>query len=156
MLRRAAGELPNTMASILVDEDQLIIDTSVPVSAFDIIVNMNGHCEVIDALTKLGFTCVVKQNGNMAHIIGYSFNGITLPIGKTAICHMTNGSVIYAMLADENAREIKVNIDNSTTDVDSSTINMRNKNVVYKIPLDANHSIIIESTGRKTMIKNEK
>ena len=132
------------------------IRSTVPVSAFDILVSSNQQSEVVSALNDLGFTCTYKQSGNKLHLVGYSLSGSEIPTGETAICELISGIVSSAMLADRDANEISVYLNGSTiTGVQSSMFNPSSQEV-YRIPLGAKRAITIDTTGRKTMTKDEK
>lgn len=156
LFRRANELSQDAEASIFIEDNQLILDTSVPVSAFDIMVSGIGKCEVIDMLSNLGITCTVKEGNGSAHLIGYSLYGTTLPIGRTILCNLQNGTVTYAMLASCDAQEIKVDISGSMTGIQSNTVNQRTSDAVYRMSLGAKRAIIIDTKGKKTMIKDEK
>lgn len=142
-------------ASVYVENGQLVINSSVPVSAFDLVITTTQACDDFSALQQLGFTCHTKRNGNLIHLVGYSLNGSCLPVGKTVLCRLSQGMVNYAMLANREAKEIVTSkgCDHSalqTVDHD------KHSSVVYRIPLDAFHTLVIDSEGKKYLIKNEK
>lgn len=143
--------------TISIENAQLIINTDRPVASFDIIVSTNEKCEILDAINNAGLTCAVKRNGNQLHLVGYSLNGVMLPMGKTAICNIKSGRVLYAMLVDKDAQEITTMKDGTSTNIQSSTLNSaQSKKIVYRIPLGAKRAIIIDAEGNKTMINDEK
>lgn len=154
--KRVMASSSEPEAAVYVEENQLTIDTTVPVSAFDIIISTNGKCEVMDALAKEGFTCAIKQSGNQTHLVGYSLNGTTIPTGKTAICNMDSGIITYAMLSDKEAQEISSVTGSNATNVQSSMLNPQSNKEAYRIPLGAKRAIIIDAAGNKTMTKDEK
>ena len=143
---------PESDATVYVENDQLIINSTIPVAAFDIIVSTN---ETIDPVSLSSFTCEVRQKGDKIHLVGFSLNGITLPIGKNAICSMRNGTVAYAMLADKEAKEINSIICDNTTNVQSSLYIVPTAKEDYRISMGARRAIVVDSTGKKTMIKDK-
>lgn len=141
-------------ASVFIKGGQLIINTTVPVSAFDIVISTKEKCEVLPALSDLGYTCTIKHNGNQVHLIGYSLNGATLPTGDNAICNVSEGSLDYVMLADREAQEIKCYAGGSATNIQNTKDNAQSP-IVYRISVGARRAIGIDSAGKKTMIKDE-
>ena len=154
--RRVAAQELEASASIFIENGYLTISSAIPISAFDIMVSTSHQAEVVSALNDLGFTCTFKQSGNSLHLVGYSLNGAEIPAGETAICELNSGTISYAMLADCDANEISVILNGGmTTGVQPSTFNPSSQEV-YRIPVGAKRAIIIDTTGRKTMIKDEK
>ena len=154
--KRVAAQTSETSAFVTVENGYLTICSAVPVSAFDIVVSTNQQAVVVSALNGMGFTCTSKHSGNNLHLVGYSLNGSEISAGETAICELSNGIVSSAMLADREAKEISVSLNGSTTTGVQSTIFNPSSQEVYRIPLGARRAIIIDTTGRKTLIKDEK
>lgn len=145
-----------TSASVAIDNGYLNVNTVVPVSSFDIIVSTNQQAEIVSALNEMGFVCTSKQSGNNLHLVGYSLIGAEIPVGETAICKLNSGIISYAMLADRDANEISASLNvGMPTSVSSSMLNPSSQKV-YRIPIGAKRAIIIDATGRKTLIKDEK
>lgn len=141
-------------ASVSVENGYLTINSLVPVSAFDIVVSSSRQAEVVSALNDKGFICASRQSGNDQHIVGYSPGGAEIPAGQTAICKLSSGIVSYAMLADRDANAISVSLNGeTTTGVQSSMLNSSSQEI-YRIPLGTKRAIIIDATGRKTIIKD--
>ena len=143
---------------VFMENGQLVINSNRPIASFDIIIatSTNEKCIVLDAISNTGFTCAIKRNGNQLHLVGYSLSGVVLPPGKTAICNISNGTVLYALLADKEAQEITTMMDDDSTKIQSLSLNAQSKRIVYRIPLGAKRAIIIDAAGNKTMIKDEK
>lgn len=154
--RRVGGSPATSEALIFIENGQLVISSDIPVASFDIVITTNERCEVLDAFSDAGFTCAVKQNGNQIHLVGYSLSGVALPVGKTSICNMGNGTVSYAMLADKDAQKIMTMTNSTITSIQSTDVNSQSEHEAYRIPLGAKRAVIIETTGKKTMIKDEK
>lgn len=154
--RRVSAQPSEASASVTIENGYLTIRSAVPVSAFDIMVSTDQQAEVLSALNYMGFTYTSKQSGNNLHLVGYSLNGAEIPAGETAICKLNSGTVSYVMLSDREANEISISMNgSSTTSVQSSLFNTSSREV-YRIPLGAKRAIIIDTTGRKALIKDEK
>lgn len=154
--RKVAAQASSASASVFIENGYLTINSAVPVSAFDIMVSTNQQVEIVSALNDMGFTCTSLQSGNVLHLVGYSLNGVELPAGETAICKLNSGTVSYAMLADRDANEISVSQNSGTTTAVQSSMFNPSSQEVYRIPLGAKRAIIIDTIGRKTLIKDEK
>lgn len=154
--RRTSSVSENFEASVFIENGQLFINTVVPISAFDMVISTSQKCELLPALSQMGFTCKIKQKGDQVHLIGYSLNGMTLPTGMTAICKLSEGTIDYIMLSDDEAQEIKCETRETTTGILTSGAQKQTEKEVFRIPLGAKHAISIDATGKKMMIKNEK
>lgn len=141
-------------ASVFIKDGQLIINTTIPVSAFDIVISTKEKCEVLPALSDMGYTCTLKRDGNQVHLIGYSLSGATLSTGDNVICNVSEGSLDYVMLADKEAQEIKCHVGGSATNIQNTKDNAQSP-IVYRISVGARRAIGIDSAGKKTMIKDE-
>lgn len=141
-------------ASIFIEDGQLIINSTKPVSAFDIVISTKEKCEVLPVLSDMGYTCTLKRDGNQVHLIGYSLSRATLPTGDNVICNVSEGSLDYVMMADREAQEIKCYAGGSATNIQNSKDNAQSP-IVYRISLGAKRAIVIDSAGKKTMIKDE-
>ena len=106
-------------AMLTVADGQLVLSSSTPVSAFDIIVEGVRPEDVTSLIEPLGFMVSKRQHGNGTHIVGYSPAGGLLPIGETAICSFAKPKpqVTHAILADDRAKAISI-IVNEQTDID--------------------------------------
>lgn len=152
---KVAEQNTDDAASLFVENGKLVLHSSVPVSAFDIIVASAQECVVSSALADIGFTCTIKQTGSRVHIVGYSLCGNTLPAGQNTLCRLEDGVISYAMLADSEAEEITVVTSGTTTIAHNSKINAQFSES-YHLSLGAKRAIAIEKTGKKTMVKDEK
>ena len=153
--RRTKASVSEYAASVYIEDGQLLINSSVPVSAFDIVVSTKESSNVDAALSQMGFTCSTKQVGNRFHIVGYSLGGATLPVGKNVICNMDESVIVYAMLADENAEEICALLDSSTNGIQSASASDQ-PTEVYRFPVGSNRVIVINSNRDKSMFQDEK
>ena len=153
---RRMNRLPiSTEASVAVENGKLVINTAIPISSFDIVVSSDQEFMVESSLIEQGFNCISKQNGNQTHLIGYSLSGAQLPTGKNVIGETSKGQITYAMLADENACEIPCDVNGIATGIQSIKADTPSTEV-YRLSLGTKHAISIDSTGKKTMIKDEK
>lgn len=107
--------------SLSIHDGQLILETSMPVAAFDMLiegVSVSQVSSINTCLTNMGMTCIMKQQGGKVRVIGYSLAGATLPVGQTILCSLEKGGakIVYAKLSDLQAHEIEVNAvgDNAT------------------------------------------
>jgi hypothetical protein len=108
-------------ASVYIQDGNLYIESSLPVSAFSIIMSGASDSEIVSSLGGYGITCRIKKNNGRTHLLGYSLNGGTLPVGKNVIAENVGGTIVKAMLADINADEIPVSANGSPTDIRPST-----------------------------------
>ena len=154
-LQRAASNPSGENATAFVADGKLIINAAEPVSSFDIVVATGSEYNMNEALASTGFTCSVKRTDNEVHLIGYSLNGASLPEGENVLGTLNEGIVTYSMLADAEAKEITTPFGNTLTGINSNTLGTKRLNEVYRIPLGAKRSIVIDANGKKYMV-NEK
>lgn len=150
--QRAASNPSGENATAFVADGKLIINSAEPVSSFDIVVATGSEYNINEALASAGFTCSVKRTENEVHLIGYSLNGAILPMGENILGTLNEGIVTYSMLADANAKEITTPFGNNPTGIHSATSDTQRLNEVYKIPLGAKRSIVIDANGKKYMV----
>lgn len=150
--QRAASNPSGENATAFVADGKLIINAAEPVSSFDIVVATGSEYNVNESLTSAGFTCSVKQNENEVHLIGYSLNGATLPAGENILGNLNEGIVTYSMLADANAKEITTPFGSTPTGIHSTASGTQRLNEIYRIPLGAKCSIVIDAYGKKYMV----
>ena len=152
--RRVAAFTSESEVSVFIEDGQLIINTTVPVSAFDIVISTENKCDISPALSDMDYICTIKQNGHQVHLIGYSLSGASLPPGNNVICSISEGTLDYIMMADKEAQEITCYVGGSATNIQDTKGNVQSTEV-YRIPIGAQRTIIIDSAGKKTLIKNE-
>ena len=150
--REVAAISSDNDATVFVANGKLIVNAAEPVSSFDIVVATGSEYNVNEALASAGFTCRVKQTEDEVHLIGYSLNGATLPVGENVLGTLTGGVVIYSMLADTEAEEITTPFGSTPTGIHSATSGTQRLNEVYRIPLGAKRSILIDAKGKKHMV----
>lgn len=151
--RRNAKLSSESPAAVTIENGFLKIISSVPVSAFDITISTDQKAEILSTLNDMGFTCASKQNGNIVHIIGYSISGAEIPEGETTLCKLNSGVITHVMIADRKACEISTSTNGTATGLQFSKYNSSSSEV-YRIPLGIKRAIIIDKTGRKTLIQN--
>lgn len=152
--RRTFEVSSDVSANVFIDNGKLIISSAVPVASFDIVVSSGQEWTVAEELSQIGFACMTRRDGNRIHLIGYSLNGMTLPVGQTMIGETSNGTISYAMLADGDAQEIPSTTNTNTTGIQSTIVDPDSKS--YRLSIGANRAIMIDANGKKTMTKNEK
>lgn len=153
-VRRASEVSSEATAGVFIENGKLIISSTVPVASFDIVISSGQEWTMAEELSQIGFVCMTRRDGSQIHLVGYSLNGTTLPVGQTTIGETGNGTVSYAMLADEHAQEIPSTYNSSTTGIQTAVIELASKS--YRLSIGANRAIIVDTKGKKTMIKNEK
>ena len=141
--------------TVFVADGKLVINAAVPVSSFDIVVSTGSKFSMNEPITSAGFTCTVKNTNNEVHLVGYSLSGATLPAGENVLGTLNEGVVTYSMLADAEANEITTTFGATPTGINSTTSDTQRLNEVYRIPLGAKRSIVIDANGKKYMV-NEK
>ena len=141
--------------TVFVADGKLVINAAVPVSSFDIVVATGSKFSMNEPITSAGFTCTVKHTDNEVHLVGYSLSGATLPVGENVLGTLNEGVVTYSMLADAEANKITTTFGATPTGINSTTSDTQRLNEVYRIPLGAKRSIVIDANGKKYMV-NEK
>lgn len=122
----SSGPTPRRMASshsaeneevskaiLTIEGKELVLTTDSPISAFDIMLEGATLANVKSLLGQKGITVSMRQQDNGVRLIGYIIqSGKELPVGTTALAQIkqTNVSVSAAMLADEKAQEVNMNI----------------------------------------------
>lgn len=106
-LRSIGGESGDE-AHIYCADGQLIIDSPVPVAAFDAIVSGASAMTLADNLTEVGFIASIVNRDGESHIVAYSLTGAEIPAGRQTVATVTGNEcrVAYAMLSDIAANAI--------------------------------------------------
>lgn len=121
-------------AKVYVQNRQLMIDTSEPVSAFDIIISGGNYMNVVQSLKQAGMTISTNTTSDGIHIIGYSLNGACIPAGTTVIGMLDQtASVRNAILSDKEARAIGVTYDGNATGINTIDLTKRKTSDVYDL-----------------------
>ena len=155
LARGAMSTTYDYMAASYIEDGQLVINSLVPVSSFDIVIETDNQIEIAEALGLTGIICMEKRNGNKTHLVGYSFSGAALPVGKTPICKLGRGSLKYVMLSDSEAQEIRCAVNDIPTSLRTNRLE-DSSSEVYRLPIGARRSIVIGADGRKTIKKDTK
>lgn len=151
-VQRGASITSAEDATVFVANGRLVINAAVPVSSFDIVVATGCEFSMNEPLVSAGFTCTVRHTGNEIHLVGYSLSGATLPAGENILGTLNEGVVTYSMLADTEANEITTAFGATPTVINSTTSHPQQLNEVYRIPLGAKRSIVIDANGKKYMV----
>ena len=122
-------------ASVYVKDNQLVLNTLHPVSAFDITVSKANYLNVSDVLERMGMTITTRQHGGGVRVIGYSLNGASLPKGVSVIGTLDacNSGILRAMLSDGDADTIPVSFDGSMTSIKSINSSESDNSTIYDL-----------------------
>jgi len=106
--RLVKGATEYAEASISCEDGKLLINSFTPVASFDIFVDGCTDMKVSEVLESMGITCVTQKRDGGIHFIGYSMEGVTLPVGETILGILDGNKpiVAHAMLSDMSAKEI--------------------------------------------------
>lgn len=148
---------PDAILQII--DGKLVLNSTTPVAAFDIVLNGVSAFELNNELNALGIMVSQKQNGNSVHFIGYSFNGGTIPTGEFALATVGDVYGITAKLADCNADEIKW-LQSQTTAICAISADMLNGCEIYTLDgqklnrqnIRQGNVYIVRSKGRSTKV----
>ena len=123
-------------ASLYIKDGKLILNTSRPVAALDIIIGNEGTKERGNENSNLTFSSLLSSLSSVSqrqltdgklHLIIYSTSGKTLPVGISTIGTCSNNATITnAMLVDEEAVELNAQLNDATavvTGIESLTPN---------------------------------
>ena len=137
---RIQSSYQSSSATLYVKDGQVWVDTDTPVAAFELTLSGAKDVSVCDQMKQMGFTCRTNSLDDVTRVVGYSMNGATLPVGKTAICHAGQAVIVSAVLSDSDAEEIAVRLTGGeTTAIDDSQ--------VYDLQRD--DSAVYDLSGRK-------
>lgn len=151
---RRSKEKTNPEATLAVSDGDLVLNTTRPVAAFDIVVDGATSMKVANQLKQQGFTTEVQKQGNAVHLIGYSLSGATLPIGETVLGTVQKGAIVYrAMLSDNKAKEIVVGFSGTPTSIThpAASDTQQPASEVYRLPVSSKKAIVFDSKGKKTL-----
>ena len=151
---RRSKEKTNPEATLAVSDGNLVLNTTKPVAAFDIVVDGATSMKVANQLKQQGFTTEVQKQGNAVHLIGYSLSGATLPIGETVLGTVQKGAIVYrAMLSDNKAKEIVVGFSGTPTSIThpAASDTQQPASEVYRLPVSSKKAIVFDSKGKKTL-----
>ena len=117
-------------AEVYVQDHRLMLNSALPVAAFDIVVSGANSLTVARGLEQAGMTVSSRVQRDGLHIIGYALNGACIPSGVSTIGTLdAYSSVRSAMLSDGEANAVSVAIDGTTTgirDIEDGELNIEN------------------------------
>ena len=148
-----------TDATLQIIDGKLILNSTTPVAAFDIVLNGVSAFELNNELNALGIMVSQKQNGNSVHFIGYSFNGGTIPTGEFELATVGDAFGITAKLADGDANEIKWS-QSQTTAISAISADKLNGCEIYTLDgqklnrqnVRQGNVYVVRSNGRSTKV----
>ena len=122
--KKVQGLETGTVASIFIQNGQIVLNSDKPVAAMDLYLSNAGSIEVANNLERLGMSVITKETTDGLHIIAYSMSGACIPSGISTIGTVDNdaASVRNVMLSDSEANAISVSIDNTATGVENPQI----------------------------------
>lgn len=114
-LRSLGGET-GAEARVYCADGKLIIDSPVPVAAFDAIVSGASAMTLAESLAYMGFTAAIVNRDGESHIVAYSLTGAEIPAGRQTVATVSgiDCRVTYAMLSDIAANAIPCIADRRT------------------------------------------
>lgn len=156
---RIYSPIPNAVtpdAEVYVQDNQLVLNTVLPVAAFDIVVCGASSMTIARSLELAGMIVSTKVMRDGLHIIGYALNGARIPTGTSTIGTLdARASVRRAMLADSEANAVSVSIGGTTTGInDIETGKMKNEDAVYDLQgrnVSVPHKGLFIQNGRKVL-----
>lgn len=124
--RLVKDNLENVEASISCENGNLCVNTSTPIASFDITLDGCTDMKIGDSLEAMGMTYVTENKNGRIHLIGYSMNGVTLPVGETVLGTFNGNKpiVAHAMLSDKSAKEIPAVFNKTITGIGYVDANM--------------------------------
>lgn len=124
--RLVKDNLENAEASISCENGNLCVNTSTPIASFDITLDGCTDMKIGDSLEAMGMTYVTENKNERIHLIGYSMNGVTLPVGETVLGTFNGNKpiVAHAMLSDKSAKEIPAVFNKTITEIGHVDANM--------------------------------
>lgn len=90
---------------VYVEDGQLVLNSTEPVAAFDIIMSTEGF-EWLQPVQ--GFSYATKPYGQKLRVIGYSLSGTEIPAGRSVLAKVSAQRVIEAELVNAKAKPIGV------------------------------------------------
>ena len=99
-------------ATLTIDNGKLLLTTTVPVAALDIIIDGCRNVLVDEEMTSTGITSTMRLEDNKIHLLAYSLAGATLPVGTTTLCRFDEETpqLAYYRLAASDANAIETSI----------------------------------------------
>lgn len=148
----------NASAVVTCQDGILTLNTTVPIASFDLFVENCSSLELSEALKALGFICTLRRQENGMRLIGYSLSGATLPVGETVMAASTPGATVtHVVLSDREASAVSVAIGEcKTTDMATPAARHNHPNQFYRLPIGARRAVVIDTEGRKHLLKESK
>lgn len=111
-------ETETVEASLYWEDGELILNTSVPVAAIDMIID--NAADVKWDVERFGLVASVKSGAGMTHAVIYSLTGATIPAGETvlAVASSAKAKVVKAEMADLSAQPIGVAVNKEISGID--------------------------------------
>ncbi|MBQ9356450.1 MAG: hypothetical protein IJT98_04095 [Prevotella sp.] len=143
-------------AMVACTDGRLMLQSIVPVSAFDVVLQGVRPEDVTSLIEPLGFVISMKQQAGSVHMVGYSPSGTMLPAGETALVmvNSSKASVSAALLADDHAHALQVLTQHSSSirdlGSDGSVSVILNKGMVVvttAMPLNNVEWTLLTATG---------
>ena len=131
--RRRAMQMSD--ATVYVQNGQLMLNTTLPVAAFDITLSGADGINVTKDMERMGMTITKKVTHDGIRLIGYSMNGAYIPMGDTAIGTLSSNAacVRHAMLSDSEANGISVSVDANTTGIETVRMSSSESTEIYDL-----------------------
>lgn len=122
-------------ATVYVQNGQLMLNTTLPVAAFDITLSGADGINVAKDMERMGMTITKKVTHDGIRLIGYSMNGAYIPMGDTAIGTLSSNAacVRHAMLSDSEANNISVSVDANTTGIETVRMSSSESTEIYDL-----------------------
>ena len=122
-------------ATVYVQNGQLMLNTTLPVAAFDITLSGADGINVTKDMERMGMTITKKVTHDGIRLIGYSMNGAYIPMGDTAIGTLSSNAacVRHAMLSDSEANGISVSVDANTTGIETVRMSSSESTEIYDL-----------------------
>lgn len=153
--RRAAADEEPAMATLSVQNGNLVVNTANPVAAFDIMLSGANAIQLSETLKQRGLVCESRQVNGGVRLIAYSLSGGCLSVGETVIGKVSStAEVVSAVLADREAASISVALGGGTTGI--NVTEMKENGDAYLLRLGNGHAISIEKNGKKTLIQENR
>lgn len=121
-------------ASFILCEGKVILESDIPVAAFDITIESANEITINEELSQCGMMVSQKQTGETVRIIGYSLAGATLPVNGITICEGVSPlTKLNAMLADSDANKIQWTLESGISSVESISIDALYDSDIYNL-----------------------
>jgi hypothetical protein len=115
-------------ASIYVQDGKLMLNSSKPIAAFDLLLKGTNSLNVANDLERMGITFVTKRQADGLHVIAYSVINACIPSGTTILGTVDSNaaSVSHVMLSDSEANTITVSFSGTITGIDDNVSSSAN------------------------------